>query len=90
MDVITTFPRMSEWEKAKAKLDAAGLAYRLISPHPGYSLVGMPAIVINEDTHRKLTAVASDNLTICSWVDYYPSSIETPDTTPPVYENDIK
>jgi hypothetical protein len=46
MDAITTFPRMSEWEKAKAKLDAAGLSYRLISPHPGYSRVGVPAIVL--------------------------------------------
>jgi ArsR family metal-binding transcriptional regulator len=89
MDVITTFPRISEWEKAKAKLDTAGLEYRLINPHPGYSRVGMPAIVINEDTHRKLSAVASDSLTTCGWVDYYPSSIETPNIAPQVYENDI-
>jgi len=89
MDFITTFPRMSEWEKAKAKLEAAGLAYRLISPHPGYSRVGMPAIVINDDAYRKLSAVASDSLTICGWVDYYPSCIETPNTPPPVFKNDI-
>ena len=89
MDVITTFPKMSEWEKAKAKLDAAGLAYRLLSPEPGYSRVGVPATVISEDTYKKLSTVVSDNLTICGWVDYYPSNIETPNTQPPVYENDV-
>jgi hypothetical protein len=89
MDFITTFPRMSEWEKAKAKLDAAKLAYRIINPYPGYSCVGVPAIVISEDTHKKLAAIASASLTICGWVDYYPSCIETPNTPPPVFKNDI-
>jgi len=89
MDVLTTFPRISEWEKAKAKLDAAGLTYRLISPHPGYSRVGVPAIVMSEEMNRKFSAVASDCLITCGWVDYYPSSIEISNTLPQVYENDI-
>ena len=51
---VTTFAQRSEFEKAAARLEALGLPYETISPDPGYSRVGAPALVLAEKTRLAL------------------------------------
>ena len=44
--VMTTFAQGEEFENARRALDRLGLPYEVISPDPGYSLVGAPALAL--------------------------------------------
>ena len=44
--VVTTFTRLSEFEKDKRCLDVLSLPYTVISPDPGYMRVGVPTVAM--------------------------------------------
>ena len=84
-----TFPRRSEFAKAKASLDALGLPYEAISPDPGFAKVGVPSLTLDEPAHTALYA-RFPNAFICSgWVDYRPASVDVPSQAPTDCREDV-
>ena len=84
-----TFPRRSEFDKAKADLDALGLPYEVISPDPGFAKVGAPALILDERAHGALYARFPNAFTCSGWVDYRPASIAVPASAPGDSEDDV-
>ena len=77
MDLIAEFARRSEFEKARALLAGLRLPYEVLSPDPGYSLVGAPALLCDS---QGLSAIGSDHEIICAgWTEYRASSAGVPD-----------
>jgi len=85
---VTTFPRRSEFEKAKAHLDALSLSYDVVSPEPGYAFVGVPGLVVEPETRMVLTRSCPD-IIFSGWVEYRPAGTQVPDEEPPEFEEDI-
>ena len=84
-----TFPRRSEFDKAKAGLDALGLPYEAISPEPGFAKIGAAALVLDENVHKALYAQHPNDFTCSGWVDYRPARIVVPDDAPRHYAEDV-
>jgi ArsR family metal-binding transcriptional regulator len=84
-----TFPRRSEFDKAKSGLDALGLPYKAISPDPGFAKVGAPALALDEDAHKAFYARHPRDITCSGWVDYRPASVVVPTQAPSDYEEDV-
>jgi len=87
--LVGTFPRRSEFDKAKAGLDALGLPYEVISPDPGLAKVGVPALALDEDVHKALYARHPNAFTCSGWVDYRPAGIAVPAEAPIDYQEDV-
>lgn len=87
--LLTTFPARSEFEKARARLDAFSLAYEVVSPDPGFSLVGVPSLVMDSEVRMRLGDRAGDGFTASGWVDYHPARIAAPAETAPEFEQDV-
>ena len=84
-----TFPKHSEFDKAKACLDGLGLSYGLISPDPGFAKVGAPALVLDEKVHKALHARHPNDFTCSGWVDYRAASVAVPAEAPADDEEDV-
>ena len=84
-----TFPKRSEFDRAKAGLDGLGLPYEVVSPDPGFAKVGVPALVLDDEARRTLYARLSNGLTCSGWVDHRPASIAVPAEAPGEYEEDV-
>lgn len=89
MAVVTTFPRTEEFEKAKACLDARGLAYRVISPLPAYELVGAPGLVVEDSVRAVLCGEDRERFVCSGWVDFRPTGANVPDAPPTAYAEDV-
>ncbi len=89
MQRICTFPEMREFEKAILKLDELCLQYEIVSPEPGYSAVGLPALVVQEDAYSRLIANSSSSIVFSGWVDFYPSAISVPRCEPTCFDDDV-
>jgi ArsR family metal-binding transcriptional regulator len=87
--VITTFPRRSEFTKAKQRLDALGLSYEVLSPGPVYLRVAAPAVVIEEEARSALFRGGATQFTCSGWVEYCPSDGRLPQEEPLAFEEDI-
>jgi hypothetical protein len=87
MDLIAAFARRSEFEKARALLAGLRLPYEVLSPCPGYALVGAPALVCDS---QGLSAIGSDHEIICAgWTEYRASSADIPEQPPVRFEEDV-
>ena len=87
MDLIAAFARRSEFEKARALLAGQRLPYEVLSPDPGWSLVGAPALVCDS---QGLSAIHSDHEIICAgWTEYRASTAEIPEQPPVRFEEDV-
>ena len=71
---VGTFANHAQFERARAALESLSLSYRLISPEPGFGRVGVPSLVLDEDTHRALHARFADAFTCAGWVKYRPAT----------------
>ena len=89
MAVVTTFPRMDEFEKAKACLDARGLPYRVISPLPSYELVSAPGLVVEEDVKTALCRDDGQKFVCSGWVEFRPADVPLPGEPVRSYAEDI-
>jgi len=87
--LIATFPERSEFEKARARLDALSLAYEVVSPDPGFGLVGVPSLVMDSEVRMKLAGRAGDGFTASGWVDYRPAQTAVPAGAPLGFEQDV-
>ncbi|PIV83764.1 MAG: hypothetical protein COW52_08345 [Nitrospirae bacterium CG17_big_fil_post_rev_8_21_14_2_50_50_9] len=83
MKMATTFQSEKEFREMKGRLDALGLAYELISPAPGYALVGEPALVMDGETRMALFRRAGVEIPCSGWVEHRPSKIPIPGEDPP-------
>jgi ArsR family metal-binding transcriptional regulator len=87
MDLIVAFPRRSEFEKARALVAGLQLPHGVVSPDPGYSLVGAPALLCDSEG---LSALQGDHGFICAgWTEYRTSSADIPDQPPARFEEDV-
>jgi len=87
-DYIGTFANRAQFEKARAALEGLSLSYRLVSPEPGFGRVGVPSLVLAEDTHRALHARCADAFTCAGWVTYRPATICVPQQEPADFSDD--
>jgi ArsR family metal-binding transcriptional regulator len=89
MDIVVAFPRSSEFEKAKSRMDSARLSYGVLTPDPGYSLVGAPALIC--DPYGVATIQSRDEqlIAVAGWVDRKPATIAVPQRPPPEFQEDI-
>lgn len=88
-ELVGTFPRISEFTKAKALADSLGLACRVVSPEPGFGRVGVPALVLNDQVRAALMAGGGDAATCSGWVDYRPAALAVPAAKPLEFPEDI-
>jgi len=90
MDATTTFPRLSEWEKAKQRLDSLSLPYTATEAAPGYRHVGT---VLLTTTATGRSAISEEpTITTSGWVDPSVYKIHLPLEEPeqfrePVFES---
>ncbi|MEI7672529.1 MAG: (Fe-S)-binding protein [Deltaproteobacteria bacterium] len=80
--LVTTFPILTEFERALAVQNAIGAACERIDPAPALSLVAVPALVMNRDQRATLESAASD-ITFSGWVDYQIANKIMPDGPAP-------
>ncbi len=76
--LVATFPRHSEFAKAKAIAESLGLACQVLSPEPGFGRVGVPALVLEDQPRTALMGHGGDALVCSGWVDYRPASVSVP------------
>jgi ArsR family metal-binding transcriptional regulator len=89
MKYITTFPQKQEFEKVKNRLDSSSVPYQVILPEPAYRFVGIPALVMEQETRADLYADNPCEFVFSGWVDYRLSRIQVPDQNPDDYAEDI-
>ena len=87
MDLITTFPKHSEFEKAIAAVNSLALEHLVVDPSPRYRHVGVPALALRRDAIGKL--ISAGKFTCSGWVDYRKSSIEIPPDESVEFDADI-
>ncbi|MCX7935548.1 MAG: hypothetical protein N3A66_09870 [Planctomycetota bacterium] len=87
MELLTAFPRLSEFEKARAILERQGIAYEVISPGAGFARVGVPSLAVNADGQTAIRA--EPNIITSGWVDYRPARLVPPSDPPPAFAEDI-
>jgi ArsR family metal-binding transcriptional regulator len=87
--LVGVFPRLSEFDKARACIDRLALPHEVVCPAPGFAAVGVPALVL--DRHSRMAiAGRCDKEFLCSgWVDYRPTSVPVPKEPPRAYEEDV-
>lgn len=86
---LAAFPRKSEFEKMRTRLDAEGLPYKVISPEPGYGLVGCPAIAMEQEVRSRLASCSPDDFFSSGWIEYRQAAIDVPASSPQVFQHDI-
>jgi ArsR family metal-binding transcriptional regulator len=67
--LVTTFPVLTEFQRASTVLNTLGAAYKRIDPTPALSLVAIPALVMSREERATLESAVPD-LTFSGWVDY--------------------
>jgi ArsR family metal-binding transcriptional regulator len=84
---IVAFSRLSEFEKACELLKRLQIPFEIVSPDPGFSQVGVPALVCES---RGVSVIQSDCSVICSgWADYFQSETDVPQQAPQSFDEDI-
>lgn len=87
--LITTFPRMQEFEKMRDTLHQMRLPFIILDPVPAYSRVGCPAIIMEQETRAALASSQSHSFLCSGWVAYYKPCAEIPCTQPPSFSEDV-
>lgn len=86
---IGTFPKLSEYQEAKAGLEELAAPFRVVSPEPGFRRVGVPSLVLDEETYRALCGRLASTFVFSGWVEYRPASIAVPQDEPASYSEDL-
>jgi ArsR family metal-binding transcriptional regulator len=89
MKTLTTFPSADEFERAKQVLENISLPHTIIMPEPGFSKVGLPALVIEEEDRGKLLGGGQGVFITSGWVDFHDPALPVPNSNPPVFDEDI-
>ncbi len=85
MDLIAAFPRRSEFEKARSILARLELPHRVVSPDPGYSLVGAPALICDPGGLSAIQeAIQAGHDIVCAGWTEYRAEFDSAPAHPPV------
>ena len=87
VDRIAVFPRRGEFEKAHALLTRLQLPFEVVSPDPGYSQVGAPALIC--DSGGLSAILTTPGVTCAGWTEYHPPATERPEPTPQHFTEDV-
>jgi len=87
--LVTTFPTLSEAQRAMDVLDELGLTYEAISPGPGYGRVGAPALVMDRQVRGELAAGTGADLLCSGWVECHSAVGAVPHAAPKAFEEDV-
>jgi len=79
--LVTTFSSRGEFEQAARTLDRLGPAYDVVSPDPGYALVGVSALIIDEESRRALSRPGV-HFFCAGWVEYRETTLAVPEARP--------
>ena len=85
--LITTFPAMSEAEKAVQRLDERGIDYEVIRAEPGFDSVGTIGVVT--DAGGRAVLGEDGAIADSGWVDYRPPCHAVPMTAPETFSEDV-
>ena len=88
-DTVVVFPRRCEFETAKKRMDSLGLPHAVLSPDPGYSLVGTPALICGSQGLAAIQSRDEHWITVSGWVDYRVASAAVPRCQPQLFREDI-
>jgi len=86
--LLTTFPRRKDFERSTEVLNTIGLSYQVVDPSPGYRLVGVPAIVLEEEALRQLTCSETGEFYCSGWVNFQPATQSIPLEEPELFPED--
>jgi len=86
---LAAFPKKIEYEKMRTRLDKMSLAYEVVNPDPGYGLVGIPAIAMEQEIRSRLALNSVDDFVYSGWVEYRRAAIEIPQDAPQYFQKDI-
>lgn len=87
LDRIAVFSRRREFEKAQALFSRLELPFEVLSPEPGYSRVGVPALICGTSG---LGAIHGEHTIVCSgWTEYFPASVAVPAQAPCHFDQDV-
>jgi ArsR family metal-binding transcriptional regulator len=70
--LLTTFPALSAFLRAKDMLDRLGLPHLVVEPTEALGRVAVPALVVDQDSRAQLEALAAAGVVFSGWVDYRP------------------
>ena len=87
--LVTTFGSGDEFERGRAILENYGFAYDVLSPEPGFRLVAVSALVVDEDVRRELSRGGGHGFLCAGWVDHAPPQVPVPSHEPPAYPDDL-
>ena len=86
---IAAFPTRGEFEKARTAFERLHAPFAVVSPDPGYTRVGAPALTADEDARREVAAHQGDGFVPAGWVEYRPATIAPPAGEPPAFAEDL-
>ncbi len=80
--LLTTFPVLTEFQRAEAVLTKIGVSCKHINPTPALALVAVPALVMTREERAALESTAP-GITFSGWVDYEIPKAAMPDGPTP-------
>ncbi len=91
MDLIAAFPSRAEFDKTRAVLARTTVPFQVVSPDPGYSLVGAPALICDPDGLSAIQkAIQKGSDVVCSgWAGYRAPCGAVPPHPPARFEDDV-
>ncbi len=89
MNVVVAFPARSEFEKARSRVDYMQLPYEVLSPDPGYSLVGAPALICDAQGLAGIQSGNDPQIIVSGWVDLKPAAAAVPQSPPEEFQENI-
>jgi len=87
--LLTTFPRHEDFDRSLDALRKLKLIHEVIDPAPGYRLVGVPAVVLEEEQLGQLTCNTAGEFYCSGWVDYQPATRTVPGEEPTLFPEDL-
>jgi ArsR family metal-binding transcriptional regulator len=87
--LLTTFPSQDAFRKAWQLLNERDLLHEVISPVPGFNRVGVPAVVLPQESRSAFIEYGGDVIINAGWVDYKETGIKVPSGDPGLYDEDV-
>jgi ArsR family metal-binding transcriptional regulator len=89
MRMLTTFSDGAECERAVTLLGRLRVDYEIVSPEPGYTTVGSPALVLDHEARASLLAGGGAGIVSAGWVDYRSPASGVPEAPPREFAEDL-